>query len=82
MAHSNPFQKAQDKPTQVAVSLSGEQREIVEALRNHLGLRSNSAVVMEGLALLYDRNRRQIDKAAADGASVETTDAADAPDVS
>lgn len=75
MAHMNPFQKAQDKPTQVAVSLNTEQREIVEALRQHLQLRSNSAVIMEGLALLYERNRRQIAKEAA---AVETTDAADA----
>jgi hypothetical protein len=69
MSTVNPFKKTTEKPTQVTISLAPEQRKIVEQLRDHLGVKTNTAVLMEGLAVLYDANRRQLAKEHADTAS-------------
>lgn len=75
MAHSNPFSLNQSPTRQVAVSLNGEQQEILEALRTHLGLRTRSQVVMEALAALYDRNRRQMSQTpASESAEADAAD--------
>ena len=61
---TNPFKKSEAKSSLLSVTLQADQRQLVEALRDHLGLKSNAAVVMEGLAALYDKHRRQLDAGA------------------
>lgn len=70
----NPFQKNAVKPTQVTVSLSGDQREIVEALGALLGIKTNTGVVMEGLAALYEKNKRQLAKTPGAEPSTESSE--------
>lgn len=57
---TNPFSLNQTPTRQVAVSLNGDQQEILEALRLHLGHRTRAQVVMEALAALYEQHREQI----------------------
>lgn len=65
--------KSEQKNTLLTVTLTPDQRAIVEALRDHLELKTNAAVALAGLAELYSKNRRQLEAAttaaaAADGA--------------
>lgn len=57
---TNPFKKVTGKPSLLSITLQPEQREMVESLRDHLGLKTNASVAMEALALLYDKHRRQL----------------------
>lgn len=62
---ANPFEKSTEKNSLLSITLTPEQRQIVEALREHLGLKTNAAVALAGLAALYDKHKRQLsDKAA------------------
>lgn len=73
---TNPFKKSVSKPSTLTITLQDEQRKIVEALGQHLGIKTNSGVALEALAVLYDKHRRQLEKGAAAGdQAVETTEA-------
>jgi len=74
---TNPFQKATEKNSLLSVTLTPEQRQVVEALRDHLGLKTNTAVVLTGLATLYEKHKRQLGSAAA---AADTDTAADTPE--
>lgn len=63
MATNNPFRKESTPPSQITVSFTGEQKELLDQLREHLGFKRNGPVILEGLALLYDKNARQMAKA-------------------
>lgn len=56
----NPFAKSTEKNSLLSVTLTPEQRQVVEALRDHLGLKTNSAVALLALADLYEKNKRQL----------------------
>lgn len=61
-AKENPFQKSTEKNSLLSVTLTPEQRAMVESLRDLLGLKTNTGVVMEGLAALYEKHKRQLGK--------------------
>jgi hypothetical protein len=60
MTLDNPFEKSPDKNSQLTVTLTAQQRQVVEALRDHLGLRTNTAVAVAGLSALYEKHKRQL----------------------
>lgn len=62
----NPFAKSTEKNSLLSVTLTPEQRQVVEALRDHLELKTNTAVVLQGLADLYEKHKRQLTKTTAD----------------
>ena len=62
----NPFKKSTEKNSLLSITITPEQRKIIEQLGAHLDIKTNAGVALEGLAVLYEKHRRQLDKTAAD----------------
>jgi hypothetical protein len=58
----NPFKKTQGKTSQLTLTLQPDQKEIIEELGAHLGIKTNTGVALEALALLYDKYRSKLGK--------------------
>lgn len=57
---ANPFKKDPAKTSLLTTTITGEQRAIVEQLAAYLDIKTNSGVVLEALAVLYDKHKRQL----------------------
>ncbi len=57
---NNPFLKSTEKNSLLSVTLTPEQRSVLEALGAHLGIRTNSGVALQALAEMYEKYKRQM----------------------
>lgn len=60
----NPFLKSTEKNSLLSVTLTPDQRAIVAQLQEHLELKTQTGVVLQALAELYDKHKRQLATAA------------------
>jgi len=72
----NPFKKSTEKNSLLSVTLTPDQRHIVEQLATYLDIKTNAGVALEGLAVLYDKHRRQLDKTPTDQPTDQPADPA------
>lgn len=65
MTTANPFRKETAKPSTISIQVTADQRAIIEELGAHLEIKTNTGVVMEALAVLHEKYKRQLTKPAA-----------------